>query len=109
MGKQNWYHVSSHGAVIYCIAADPDCTTEEIAEVLCLTTRTVWGIIGDLRRAGMLRVRKEGRRHHYTVNPDAPLRHPTLKRFTLGAILGDITAQAPQRDGRRNQLTAARS
>ena len=109
MGKQDWYHVSSHGAVIYCIAADPDCTTKEIAEALCVTTRTVWGIIGDLRRAGMLRVRKEGRRHHYTVNPDAPLRHPTLKRFTLGAILGDIATQAARRDGSHKQLTAARS
>ena len=109
MKRRDWYHVSSHGAVIYCIAADPDCTTKEIAQALCVTTRTIWGIIGDLRRADMLRVRKEGRSHHYTVNPNAPLRHPTLKRFTLGAILGDITAQAAQRDGRRKQLTAARS
>ena len=109
MRRQNWYHVSSHGAVIYCIAAAPGCTTKEIAEALCVTRRAVWGIIGDLRRADMLRVRKEGRRHHYTVNPNAPLRHPTLKRFTLRAILGDIAAQAAQRDGNRKQLTAVRS
>ena len=109
MRGRDWYHVSSHGAVIYCIAAAPDCTTKEIAGVLCLTRRTVWRIIGDLRRADMLRVRKEGRRHHYTVNPNAPLRHPALKRFTLRAILGDITVQAAQRDGHRKQLTAARS
>lgn len=109
MRRQDWYHVSSHGAVIYCIAAAPDCTTQEIAEVLCLTRRTVWGIIGDLRRADMLSVRKEGRIHHYTVNPNAPLRHPTLRRFTLRAILGDIPAQAAQREGNRKQLTAARS
>ena len=76
---------------------------------LCLTLRTVWGIIGDLRRAGMLHVRKEGRRHHYTVNPNAPLRHPTLRRFTLRAVLGGITAHSGQRDGDRKQLTAARS
>ena len=109
MGKKDWYHVSSHGAVIYCIAAAPGCTIKELAEALCLTPRAVWGIIDDLRRAGMLRVRKEGRRHHYTVNPNAPLRHPTLKRFTLRAILGDIAAQAARRDGSRKQLTAARS
>ncbi len=109
MGRQNWYHVSSHGAVIFCIAAAPDCTIKELAEALGLTRRAVWGVISDLRRAGMLRVRKEGRRHRYTVNPNAPLRHPTLKRFTLGAILGGITAQAARRDGSRKQLTAARS
>ncbi len=109
MRRQDWYHVSRHGAVLYCIAAAPDCTTKEIAKALFVTTRTVWSIIGDLRRADMLRVRKEGRIHHYTVNPNAPLRHPTLRRFTLRAILGDITAQAAQRDGSRKQLAPARS
>ena len=93
MAQQEWYHVSSHGAVLYCVAAEPDCTTNEIADALCLTRRTVWGIVGDLRRAGMIHVRKEGRRHRYRVNPDAPLRHPILKGYTLSSILGDIATQ----------------
>ncbi len=98
MGKQDGYHVSRHGAVLYCIAADPDCTIKQLAEALCLTRRALWGITGDLRRAGMLRVRREGRTHHYTVNPNAPLRHPTLKGYTLRAVLGNIAAQAAQSD-----------
>lgn len=98
MREHDWYHVSSRGAVLFCVAADPDCTIREIAEAMCLTRRTVWGIVGDLRRAGMLRVRREGRRHHYTVNPDAPLRHPILKGYTLRAVLGDIVARAGELD-----------
>ena len=98
MGEQDWYHVSSHGAVLFCIAADPDCTIREIAEAMCLTRRTIWGIIGDLRRASMLRVRKEGRKHHYTVNLDAPLRHPILKGYALHALLGDIAPRDGQLD-----------
>ena len=99
MGNNAWYHVSSHGSVLFYIAAHPDCTTSEVADAMSLTRRTIWGIIGDLRRADMLRVRKEGRRHHYTVNLDAKLRLPFLRGHTLRAIVG----QFPQHTGRREE------
>ena len=60
---------------------------------MTLTRRTVWGVIGDLRRAEMLHVRKEGRRHHYTVDLDAPLLHPTLNGYKLRIILGEVVGQ----------------
>jgi hypothetical protein len=87
MRDSEWYHVSSHGSVLFYIAARQDCTVRDIVEALFLTRRTVWGIVGDLRRAGMLRVRKNGRRHHYSVNLDGPFRHPTIKGYTLGHVL----------------------
>jgi hypothetical protein len=83
-----WYHCSSHGTVLIQIAANPDCTIREIADGLSLTRRTVWGIVGDLRQRGMLNVRKNGRRHHYTVNLDAPFLHPTVTGYTLGDVVG---------------------
>ncbi len=102
MRQTEWYHVSSHGAVLFCIAADPGCTVTDLAETLCLTRRTIWGIVGDLRRAGMLEVRKDGRRHHYTVNLGAHFRHPTIKGCTLGHVMGDMVKQA-----RRSMALAA--
>ncbi len=57
---------------------------------MSLTRRTIWGIIGDLRRAGMLKVRKDGRVHHYEVNLDAPLGLRFLKDRTLRDVLGDV-------------------
>ena len=78
MPQDEWYLVSSHGAILMYIAAHPDCTIKEVADSMSRTRRTVWGIIGDLRRAGLLYVRKAGRRHHYTVNLDGPRKHPTL-------------------------------
>lgn len=86
----HWYLVSSHGSVLFYIAVNPDCTIKQIAEDMALTQRTVWGLIGDLRRAGMLKVRREGRRHHYTVNLDAPFKHPTLKGLPLSVIMGEL-------------------
>lgn len=95
--NNEWYLVSSHGSVLFYIAAKPNCTIREIAHEMYLTRRTVWGIVGDLRRAGMLNVRKEGRRHHYTVNLDAPFLHPTLGGFTLRPILWKIAEQGSRR------------
>jgi len=89
----HWYLVSSHGAVLFYVAVNPGCTIKQIAEDMSLTQRTVWGLIGDLRRADMLRVRREGRRHHYTVNLDAPFRHPVIQGIALRSVLGDLVEQ----------------
>ncbi len=89
----HWYLVSSHGAVLFYVAVNPGCTIKQIAEDMSLTQRTVWGLIGDLRRADMLRVHREGRRHHYTVNLDAPFRHPVLRGISLRTVLGGLIEQ----------------
>jgi DNA-binding IclR family transcriptional regulator len=89
----HWYLVSSHGAVLFYVAVNPGCTIKQIAEDMSLTQRTVWGLIGDLRRADMLRVRREGRRHHYTVNLDAAFRHPVITGISLRAVLGSLVGQ----------------
>ena len=101
--KNDWYLVSSHGAIAFYVAAKPDCTIEDIASAMCLTRRTVWGAIGDLRRAGMLRVRKNGRRHHYSVDLDAPFAHPALDGITLRQVFGRLTRRA-SRDGASRPL-----
>ena len=91
--ENNWYLVSSHGAILFYVAVNPDCTISEVADAMSLTRRTVWGVVGDLRRAGMLDVRREGRRHHYTVNLDGPFKHPVLNGVTLEVILGELVAR----------------
>jgi predicted transcriptional regulator len=86
----HWYLVSSHGAVLFYVAVHPDCTIRQIADDMSLTQRTVWGLIGDLRRADMLMIRREGRRHHYTVNLDATFKHPTLSGISLRTVLSEL-------------------
>ncbi len=93
----NWYLVSSHGAVLFYIALNPGCTIKEIAEEMALTQRTVWGLIGDLRRANMLQVTREGRRHRYSVNLDAEFRHPVISGIPLRTVLRDVIAQHARR------------
>ena len=83
-----WYHCSSYGTVLVHIAANPHSTTNEIADALCLTKRSVWGTIGALRQRGQIGVYRIGRRNHYYVNMDAPFLHPTVKGVKLGDLLG---------------------
>lgn len=93
--RNHWYLVSSHGSILFYIAANPDCTVDQIMDGMSLTKRTVWGIIGDLRRAGMLSVRRNGRNHHYTVNLEAPFLHPTIDNVNLRMVLGQMIHDGP--------------
>ncbi len=102
--ENHWYLVSSHGAVLFYIAVNPDCTIGDIADSMALTRRTVWGLIGDLRRAGMLHIRKEGRRHHYTVDLDAPFKHPTLNGLQLRVVMGELVTRYARHGGREFSL-----
>jgi hypothetical protein len=88
--ENGWYIWSSHGTVLFYIAMKPGCTIAEIADGLCLTQRTIWGVIGDLRRARMLDVEREGRRHRYQVRLEADFRHPTIDRIPLSVLFGHL-------------------
>jgi hypothetical protein len=102
--ENGWYIWSSHGTVLFYIAIHPDSTIAGIAEGLCLTQRTIWGVVGDLRRAGMLEVRREGRRHHYRVNLDATFRHPTISGIPLRTLLGGVTNGYSEPNGNGNHI-----
>ena len=65
--------LNSNGRALTWIANHPRCTGQEIADGMFLTRRTVWGFVGPLQRADLIRVTKEGRIHRYEV-PDLLLR-----------------------------------
>jgi hypothetical protein len=96
MAERDWYHVSSHGAMLFCVAVHPDCTVGDLSRMMSLTRRQTWNTVGALRRAGMLHVRRNGRTHHYTVNLDAPFRHPTIEGCKLRDVLGRLMKLLPQ-------------
>lgn len=105
--ENHWYLVSSHGSVLFYIAVNPGCTIRQIAEEMSLTQRTVWGLIGDLRRGGMLHVRREGRRHHYTVNLNGPFKHPVLTGITLRTVLGELVENRGNAHRQPSQVSVA--
>src|SRR3990172_10945361 len=105
--RNSWHLFSSHGSILFSSRPTRTALSTRIAEAMCLTRRAVWGSIGDLRQAGMLSVRREGRRHHYTVDLDAPLRHPVIAGYTLRPVLGQIEAKARARSAGLRQVQIA--
>jgi biotin operon repressor len=89
-----WSLLSAQGRVLFHLAACADAPVSEIAEKLGLTERAVWGVVRDLRHKGMILLRKKGRRHHYAINLDAPLLHPTIQGMTLRPVLGKLASKA---------------
>lgn len=90
----DWSLLSPQGRVLFYVALCPRCSVQETSAALGLTERAVWGIIRDLRRKDMLVLSKDGRRHRYGVNLDAPLLHPTIEGLTLRPMLGKVVEQA---------------
>lgn len=66
-----WTLLSNHGAVLLCVAAQPDIRTREIAARTELSERAVWGILADLTEAGCITRIRHGRCNRYEVHDDA--------------------------------------
>ncbi len=86
-GQASWRLFCSHGTILFYIARHSGCTTREIADGLMVTQRTAWGLMNDLKRAGLIEVRREGRLHRYSINGDARLPDPVLSHLTLGQLV----------------------
>ncbi len=92
MAEAHWTFLTNHGHVLLCLARAPDRRIRELAEDVGITERAVQRILRDLTDGGYLSVEKEGRRNHYVVRDEAPLRHPVEARHTVGELLGALRA-----------------
>jgi DNA-binding transcriptional regulator GbsR (MarR family) len=86
MGK-TWTLMSTHGVVLFYIAAQPDSTMRQMSEALGITERRIAQVVRDLAEADLLVVTKDGRRNSYSVNLDANFRHPTLSHVKLKRLV----------------------
>ena len=67
----SWGLLSNHGRVMMCVCREPTVRLRDIAAIIGLTERAVFGIIDDLCEGGILNKTKVGRRNTYTVNPSS--------------------------------------
>ena len=86
-GTHSWTFITNHGHVLLCLAHDPDLTVREVAQLVGITERAVIRIIGELEEGGVIERTREGRRNHYTINKDAPLRHELEKHRAVGDLV----------------------
>lgn len=89
----SWTFLTHHAHVLLQVARDADATVQEIANLVGISTRSAVKILNDLEKTGYLERHRRGRRNHYVVHPERPLRHPSNATHTVGdliAALGDL-------------------
>lgn len=84
---RDWAFLSAHGHVLLAIARNPDVRLRDIADEVGVTERTVATVVRDLVEAGYVTRRREGRRNHYVIHPDLPLRHSQQADVDVGRLL----------------------
>ena len=82
-----WTFLSHHAQVFLCIAQDPDARLRDIAAGVGITERAVQAIVNDLVEAGYVDRARVGRRNHYAIHPEMPLRHPLQGDLDAGTLL----------------------
>jgi DNA-binding MarR family transcriptional regulator len=92
--EHQWRFVTNHAHVLECIAADPHTRLRDIAARVGITERTAAHIVGDLERAGYLTKTRNGRRNHYEVHGELPLRHPRHRHRTVGDLIRFLEPEA---------------
>jgi predicted transcriptional regulator len=93
--------VTNHAHVLQVIAADPNARLRDVAETVGITERTAADLVNDLEAAGYLTKSREGRRNHYVVHENLPLRHPQHRHHTVGDLIRFLE-EPPIRTARRS-------
>jgi len=85
--NETWTFFSNNAHVLVCLTHSPQPTTREIALQVGITERAVQRIVTRLTSAGVVTVRKEGRRNSYELNLTQRLRHPLESHKTIGEFI----------------------
>jgi predicted transcriptional regulator len=91
VGAAKWTFLTNHAHVLTVLDANPDMVLREVALRVGITERAVQRIIVDLEESGFLERTRVGRKNHYRVITDKPLRHPIESHRTIGDLLALIT------------------
>ena len=83
-----WDFLTNHAHVLVCVARDPGVRLREIAAAIGITERAAHRILSELVDEGYVTRERRGRRNHYQVKTDLPLRHPLASEREVGDLLG---------------------
>lgn len=101
VGRVGWTFLTNHAHVLVCIARDPGIRLRDVAERVGITERATQGIVSDLVDEGYVSRTRVGRRNHYAVRDDLPLRHPLEQDQAIGSLLQVLTPTTTRRARRR--------
>lgn len=82
-----WTFLTNHAHLLLCIARDPEVRLRDLANQVGITERAAHRIVVELEDAGYISRERSGRRNHYELHPDVPLRHPIERHRTAAALI----------------------
>jgi DNA-binding Lrp family transcriptional regulator len=94
--ESEWTFFTNHTHVLVFLSARGDAPLREVAEAIGITERAVQRIVLELERVGVLVRQRVGRRNHYSLKVDQPLRHPLERHCTIGQVLEAVLRDYPE-------------
>lgn len=85
-----WTFLTNHAHTLICLARRPDALLREVASEVGITERAVHNIVADLEESGVVTRERDGRRNHYVVHANQPLRHPIEAHCTVGHLIAMV-------------------
>lgn len=85
--EHRWTFLSNHAHVVLVLARDASARVRDIAAAVGVTERAVQRILSELEEGGVIERERVGRRNHYRLNIDRPLRHPLEANHTVGELI----------------------
>lgn len=82
-----WTFLTNHFHIIVSLSRAPYSRIRDLSDQVGITQRAVQRILAELVNDQVLKVRKEGRRNHYTINRKKRLRHPLENKHCIGDLL----------------------
>ena len=94
-----WTFLTNHAHVFLCLARDPEMRLRDVAVSVGITERAAQRIVADLDAEGYISTERVGRRNHYVVHPELPLRHPVEGFRPAGALIEMLANEPPKSAG----------
>ena len=90
-----WSFLTNYARVLLCIAEDPGVRLRELGDRVGITERAAHRIVDDLATAGYISRIRNGRRNHYSINRDQPLRDRLIHKQNVGDLLAILSMPHP--------------
>jgi predicted ArsR family transcriptional regulator len=89
-GLPPWDFLTNHAHVLVCVADDPGIRLRDIAVAIGITERAAHRILSELVDEGYVVRERQGRRNHYQVKTELPLRYPLAREREVGDLLNAL-------------------
>ena len=85
--RHNWTFLTNHAMVLVCIDRNPGTRIDDVAADIGISRRAAQMIVTDLAEAGYIERTRVGRRNHYRVREDMPMRRKSLTDRDVRGLL----------------------